>query len=103
MAHRHMFFNHPSCLDSVLVEMSPMTRVYCSRHTLARDLLPALLYVIQPVLRPVNTQLYSAKEKADLKNLVRIHIAYNITYNQQRNTDGQVSIKILPKTNTLYG
>ena len=34
--------------------------------------------------------LYSTKEKADLANLVRIHIAYNITYNQQRNTEGQV-------------
>jgi hypothetical protein len=41
--------------------------------------------------RPVNTMLYSAKEKADLANLVRIHIAYNITYAQQRNTEGQVA------------
>jgi hypothetical protein len=40
--------------------------------------------------RPVNTMLYSAKEKADLANLVRIHIAYNITYAQQRNAEGQV-------------
>ncbi len=35
--------------------------------------------------------LYSAKEKADLANLVRIHIAYNITYAQQRNAEGQVA------------
>jgi hypothetical protein len=41
--------------------------------------------------RPVNTMLYSAKEKADLANLVRIHIAYNITYAQQRNAEGQVA------------
>jgi hypothetical protein len=34
--------------------------------------------------------LYSAKEKADLANLVKIHIAYNITYSQQRNQEGQV-------------
>lgn len=34
--------------------------------------------------------LYSAKEKADLANLVRIHINYNITYTQERNAEGQV-------------
>ena len=39
----------------------------------------------------MNTQLYSNKEKADLANLVNIHIAYNITYVQERNSEGQVS------------
>jgi len=88
-------------LDSVLAEMSPMTRVYCSRYTLVRDVLPSLLYVIQPVFRPVNTQLYSAKEKAELKNLVRIHIAYNITYNQQRNQEGQYIYKMDPDVESV--
>ena len=50
-----------------------------------------------PLFRPVNTQLYSAKEKAELKNLVNIHIAYNITYQQQRNMEGQVRITINQK------
>ena len=45
----------------------------------------------------MNTQLYSAKEKAELKNLVNIHIAYNITYQQQRNMEGQVRITINQK------
>ena len=76
--------------------MLPATRSYCSRSILVLDLLPALLAVIQPVFRPINTQLYSAKEKAELANLVSIHIAYNITYNQERNSEGQVKlIKLL--------
>ena len=42
-------------IESVMGEMLPKTRAYCSRSTLVRDLLPALLAVIQPVLRPVGT------------------------------------------------
>merc|ERR1711874_799135 len=38
----------------------------------------------QPSLRPVNTQLYSAREKADLASLVDVHITYNLTYTQER-------------------
>jgi hypothetical protein len=43
--------------------------------------------------------LYSAKEKADLANLVRIHINYNITYTQERNAEGQVNMAFLMKRN----
>jgi len=88
-------------VESVMGEMLPKTRAYCSRSTLVRDLLPALLAVIQPVLRPVNTQLYSAKEKAELKNLVNIHIAYNITYQQQRNMEGQYEYKMDPDVESV--
>ena len=70
--------------------MLPSTRAFCANSVLVRELLPFLLSVVQPVLRPINTQLYSAKEKADLKNLVNIHIAYNISYQQERNMEGQV-------------
>ena len=73
--------------------MRPSIRAFCSRGTLVKDLLPNLLSVIQPLLRPVNTQLYSAKEKAELANLVDIHIAYNLTYIQERNVEGQVEWK----------
>lgn len=44
---------------------------------------------MQPVLRPVNTQLYSPREKQELKNLVQTMIAYNLQYVQQLNADGQ--------------
>jgi len=83
-------------LDSVRGEMRPSIRTFCSRGTLVKDLLPNLLSVIQPLLRPVNTQLYSAKEKAELANLVDIHIAYNLTYVQERNVEGQYEYKMDP-------
>ena len=52
-----------------------------------RDILPTILSVIQPTLRPVNKQLFSAKEKQELANVVAVHIAYNITYQQEKNMD----------------
>ena len=78
-------------LETITNEMLPSTRAFCANSVLVRELLPFLLSVVQPVLRPINTQLYSAKEKADLKNLVNIHIAYNISYQQERTMEGQVS------------
>ena len=37
----------------------------------------------------VNTQLYSAREKEDLAELIRIMITYNMTYNQEKTPEGQ--------------
>ena len=34
---------------------------YCSTSALVLELLPAILAVVQPALRPVNTQLFSAR------------------------------------------
>ena len=78
-------------LACIVDEMPASSRAYCSNSRLLMDNLPLLLSVVQPSLRPVNTQLYSAKEKAELANLVDIHLTYNITYQQERNADGQVT------------
>ena len=61
------------------------------------DLLPCLLKIIQSNLRPVNTQLYSAKEKQELKHLVDILIAYNLTYVQEVSIEGQYSYRLDPE------
>jgi hypothetical protein len=44
----------------------------------------------------VNTQLYNAREKADLAHLVDVMIAYNLTYQQVRAPDGQYTYTIEP-------
>ena len=74
-------------IESVTGEMEPTARAYCSSATLLRDILPTILSVIQPTLRPVNKQLFSTKEKQELANVVAVHIAYNITYQQERNME----------------
>ncbi len=57
------------------------------------DVLPHLVDIIQPNLRPVNTQLYSAREKEELKDLVDVMKAYSLTYVQERTPEGQYNYR----------
>jgi chromosome transmission fidelity protein 18 len=43
---------------------------------------------MQPNLRPVNTHLYSQREKEDLRNLVDLLICYNLNFVQERTLEG---------------
>jgi len=89
-------------LASVVGEMLPSARVYSTNTALVRELLPAILSVVQPTLRPVNTQLFSAKEKAELANVVSVHIAYNLTYQQERDLEtGQYVYKMDPDVESV--
>ena len=60
-------------LTSLVSEMTPTARAFCSQPVLVRELLPAVLSVVQPAIRPVNTQLFSAREKAELEKAKRLH------------------------------
>ena len=53
-----------------------------------RDTLPYIMVIMQPGLRPVNTQLYSPREKEELHNLVNLHIAFNLNYVQEKTPEG---------------
>lgn len=81
---------------SMINEMSPMTRGFVRKRLLVLDILPYLLHVMQPNLRPVNTQLYSKQEKEELASLINTMIGYNLTYTQERNLDGQYSFILDP-------
>jgi len=84
-------------LESVVAEMAPAARTFANSSVLVRDVLPLLLSVVQPSLRPVNTQLYSAREKAELASLVDVHIMYNLTYTQERTPEtGQYEYRMDP-------
>ena len=48
-------------------------------------------------MRPVNTQLYSPREKQELKHLVEILLAYNLTYVQELTTEGQYIYRLDPE------
>lgn len=64
-------------------------RKYLDDRVIILEVLPPLLQVLQLSLRPVNPQLYSAREKEELKNLIDVMLAYNITYRQVRSLEGQ--------------
>ena len=84
-------------LISILIgDMTSLTRAFAPTTALVYDLLPYLMYIIQPSLRPVNTQLYSAREKEELFHLIDTMIGYNLTYTQDRSLEGQYSFNLDP-------
>ena len=56
----------------------------------------AVFYGVLAYTLQVNTQLYSAKEKRELLNLIDIMIAYNINFHQHRSDDGQYTYQLEP-------
>lgn len=83
-------------LTTMVNEMSPVARAFAGNLQLIQDILPFLLQIIQPNLRPVNTQLYSRQEKEELACLIDTMISYNLTYTQERSLDGQYSFNLDP-------
>ena len=67
----------------------PLTRVFLFPASLNMDILPYLLTIVSPTMRPINTQLYSAREKHQLSDLVDTMICYNLTYKQELAANGQ--------------
>ncbi|XP_063865703.1 chromosome transmission fidelity protein 18 homolog isoform X1 [Scylla paramamosain] len=83
-------------LSSMVSEMSPSNRAFTGNTQLVCDVLPFLIHIIQPTLRPVSTQLYSKEEQQELANLVDTMIGYNLTYIQEKDVNGLYSFKLDP-------
>ncbi|XP_056018073.1 chromosome transmission fidelity protein 18 homolog [Ostrea edulis] len=83
-------------VTSLMSDMLPSVRKFINESDMVQEVLPPLLDIIQPNLRPVNTQLYSAREKEDLAELIRVMIAYNMTYNQEKTPEGQYAYVLDP-------
>ncbi|KAM4024585.1 chromosome transmission fidelity protein 18 homolog isoform 2-T2 [Anomaloglossus baeobatrachus] len=83
-------------LTAMVSEIAPAIRSRVGPQSLILDALCLLLDVISPKLRPVNTQLYSMKEKQQLADLINTMLAYNLTYHQERTMDGQYLYKLDP-------
>ncbi|KAK3091861.1 hypothetical protein FSP39_023205 [Pinctada imbricata] len=76
-------------VSTMMSDMTAYVQKFISKIAIVMDLLPPLMDIIQPTFRPVNTQLYSTREKEELSNLVRTMIAYNMTYHQEKSPEGQ--------------
>lgn len=83
-------------VESLYSEMSPGARCFSSPSVLIRDVLPCLLEIIKPNLRPVNTQLYNKSEKDLLKTLIAVFVTYSLNYVQEKSQDGQYTYKLDP-------
>ena len=67
-----------------------------SAGQLATELLPNLMQILAPRMRPVNTSLFSAREKADLAHLVALMLARGLDYVQEPDGDGQLQWRLTP-------
>ncbi|XP_066496584.1 chromosome transmission fidelity protein 18 homolog [Tiliqua scincoides] len=83
-------------LASMISGITPNSRSRTGSQALILETLCFLLDIISPKLRPVNTQLYSQKEKQQLAELISTMLAYNLTYHQERTPDGQYIYKLDP-------
>ncbi|VDI30305.1 chromosome transmission fidelity protein 18 [Mytilus galloprovincialis] len=83
-------------VSSLMSDMSPSVRKYLNTASMTMEVLPPLMDIIQPNFRPVNTQLYSTREKEEMAQLIRIMIAYNMTYHQEKTIEGQFSYVLDP-------
>ncbi|CAK8695847.1 unnamed protein product [Clavelina lepadiformis] len=83
-------------LSSMYGDMSPTTRCFTSPNVAILDTVPYLMAIMMPNLRPVNMQLYSPAERKQLSDLVSSMLAYNLTYRQERNQEGQYTYILEP-------
>ncbi|XP_052051853.1 chromosome transmission fidelity protein 18 homolog isoform X1 [Apodemus sylvaticus] len=83
-------------IQTLVSGMAPATRSRATPQALILDTLCLLLDVLAPKLRPVSTQLYSAREKQQLSSLVGTMLAYSLTYHQERTPDGQYLYRLEP-------
>lgn len=88
-------------LTTLFSDMPPNIRKFQNNGMVILEVLPPLMTIIQPNLRPVNTQLYSNREKEGLKQLIRNMIAYNMTYRQEKLPEGQYSYVLDPNVEEL--
>lgn len=88
-------------LASVISDIVAFVKRFLSMASLVLDLLPALVEIIKPTLRPVNIQLYSNQEKAELDQIINVMIAFNLNYRQERSVEGQYSFVLEPNVEEL--
>lgn len=88
-------------VSSMMSDMIPSVRKYLDQEKTVLEVLPPLMDIIMPTLRPINTQLYSTREKDELAQLIRIMIAYNMTYLQEKSPDGQYIYSLDPRVDEV--
>ncbi|VDP07644.1 unnamed protein product, partial [Soboliphyme baturini] len=80
--------NHAT-VGTILNDMMPKLRPFANLLNVVLETAPWLWCIFQPDIRPMNSQLYSVREKSDMQRTVETMIQYNITYSQQRTPEGQ--------------
>ncbi|XP_018539965.1 chromosome transmission fidelity protein 18 homolog [Lates calcarifer] len=86
-----------NALSSMLADIPACIRTRISQLSLTLDILTLLLNIICPKLRPVNPQLFSSREKEQMRELIDTMLAYNLSYRQDRTPEGQYTYVLEPR------
>ncbi|XP_024115257.1 chromosome transmission fidelity protein 18 homolog isoform X1 [Oryzias melastigma] len=86
-----------NALSTMLLDIPAGIRTRISQLTLTVDVLTLLLDIICPKLRPVNPQLFSSREKEQMRELIGTMLAYNLSYRQDRTPEGQYTYVLEPR------
>lgn len=83
-------------LVSLTVESTPQARCFLTESSLLRDVLPCLICILQPTLRPLNMQLFNKAERQQVQHVIAVMSSFAVTYQQSRNTDGIYQYSLEP-------
>uniref|UniRef100_A0A669BKR3 Chromosome transmission fidelity protein 18 homolog n=1 Tax=Oreochromis niloticus TaxID=8128 RepID=A0A669BKR3_ORENI len=86
-----------NALSTMLADTPASIRARISQLSLTLDILTLLLDIICPKLRPVNPQLFSSREKEQMRELIDTMLAYNLSYRQDRTPEGQYTYVLEPR------
>ena len=67
-----------------------------AKPNITSELIPLLLRIITPDLKPINQQLIKTEERLAMKKLIRKKLDLNIKYIQDRNEDNQIVYRLEP-------
>lgn len=93
--------SYENLIEMFMAGIHPQKRRYLNRDMIANELVPLLMHVISPDLKPVNQQLIKPAEKARLDRLVTIMIEFGLSFVQEKNEDGQFIFKLEPPVEQL--
>lgn len=86
-----------NALSTMLADIPASVRSRIDQLSLTLDVLTLLLDIICPKLRPVNPQLFSSREKEQMRELIDTMLAYNLSYRQDRTPEGQYTYMLEPR------
>ncbi|CAL1280860.1 unnamed protein product [Larinioides sclopetarius] len=88
-------------LTSLIKDITSSLKTFLDSAILLTDVFPFLVEIIKPNLRPVNTQLYSEREKNELKRVIELMLAFNLNYRQERSQEGTYNYVLDPNIEEL--
>ncbi|XP_073992135.1 chromosome transmission fidelity protein 18 homolog isoform X2 [Rhodnius prolixus] len=86
-------------LHYTLMGMPAQVQAHQDRQKLLLDVIPYLLELVIPSIRPVSIQLYTPKEKAEVQRVTSAMADYNLSYTQERTQEGSYHYKLDPTIN----